>query len=100
AAGEHDRTRLFGTYNTVATVAGSRGALVALVGSTSYWLLTSPVAAGLGLAASGQLSPAVEVGHELEQKPLPPLHRSRGIVARLCALFALDSFGGGFVPQT
>src|SRR5439155_11455028 len=29
----------------------------------------------------------------------PPLHRSRGIVYRLAALFALDSFGGGFVVQ-
>ena len=27
------------------------------------------------------------------------LHRSRGIVARLSALFALDAFGGGFVMQ-
>ena len=33
-------------------------------------------------------------------EPRPPLHRSRGIVARLCGLFALDSLGGGFVPQT
>src|SRR5207253_6377537 len=33
-------------------------------------------------------------------RPSPPLHRSRGIVLRLSALFALDSFGGGFVPQT
>src|SRR6185437_16358450 len=46
------------------------------------------------------LSPAVEGGHELEAEPRPPLHRSRGIVARLSGLFALDSFGGGFVPQT
>jgi len=28
------------------------------------------------------------------------LHRSRGIVKRLAALFGLDGFGGGFVPQT
>ncbi len=32
--------------------------------------------------------------------PRPALHRSRGIVARLSALFALDSFGGGFVVQS
>jgi hypothetical protein len=43
---------------------------------------------------------AIERGHELEEEPLPPLHRSRGIVMRLSSLFALDSFGGGFVPQT
>jgi predicted MFS family arabinose efflux permease len=95
-----DTTRLFGTYNTVATLAGSLGALVALVGSSPHWLLAYPVAAALGLVATARLSPAVERGHELEEEPLPPLHRSRGIVMRLSALFALDSFGGGFVPQT
>ncbi|HEX6664504.1 MAG TPA: MFS transporter [Gaiellaceae bacterium] len=100
AAGEHDPTRLFGTYNTVATLAGSCGALIALVGSSPRWLLTYPVAAAAGLFASARLSTAVEVGHELEEEPLPPLHRSRGIVMRLSGLFALDSLGGGFVPQT
>jgi predicted MFS family arabinose efflux permease len=100
AAGEHDPTRLFGTYNTVATLAGSCGALIALVGSSPRWLLTYPVAAAAGLFASARLSAAVELGHELEEEPLPPLHRSRGIVIRLSGLFALDSFGGGFVPQT
>jgi predicted MFS family arabinose efflux permease len=100
AAGEDEPTRLFGTYNTVATLAGSFGALIALAGSSPRWLLTYPVAAALGLLASARLSPAVEFGHELEQEPRPPLHRSRGIVLRLSALFALDSFGGGFVPQT
>ena len=29
-----------------------------------------------------------------------PLHRSRGTVRRLSVWFALDSFAGGFVPQT
>ncbi len=100
AATEQDPTRLFGTYNTVATLAGSVGALVALVGSSPRWLLTYPVAAAAGLLATARLSPTVELGHELEEEPLPPLHRSRGIVMRLSGLFALDSFGGGFVPQT
>jgi predicted MFS family arabinose efflux permease len=100
AAGAHDPTRLFGTYNTVATLAGSLGALLALVGTSSKWLLAYPLAAGAGLIASARLSPAVELGRELEEEPLPPLHRSGGIVMRLSALFALDSFGGGFVPQT
>ena len=100
ASGERDPTRLFGTYNTVATLAGSFGALIALVGYTPYLLLAYPLAAVAGLAVSAGLSAAVEVGHELEGEELPPLHRSRGIVARMCGFFALDSFGGGFVPQT
>jgi predicted MFS family arabinose efflux permease len=58
------------------------------------------VAAALGLLATAGLSASVERGRELEQDPLPPLHRSRGIVRRLSGLFALDSFAGGFVPQT
>ena len=95
-----DVTRLFGTYNTVATLAGSLGALLALVGTSPTWLLAYPVAAAAGLLASARLTAAVERGHELEEEPLPPLHRSRGIVMRLSGLFALDSFGGGFVPQT
>ena len=95
-----ETTRLFGTYNTVATLAGSLGALIALVGSSPRWLLAYPLAAAAGLLAAARLSPAVERGEELEAEPLPPLHRSRWIVMRLSALFALDSFGGGFVPQT
>jgi predicted MFS family arabinose efflux permease len=99
-ATEEDPTPLFGTYNTVATLAGSAGALIALVGSSPEWLLLYPIAAAAGLLAIRHLSPAVEVGHELTPEPRPPLHRSRGIVARLSGLFALDSLGGGFVPQT
>ena len=99
-ADQHDPTRLFGTYNTVATLAGSIGALVALVGSSPHWLLIYPFAAALGLLATAGLSASVERGREFEQEPLPSLHRSRGIVRRLSGLFALDSFGGGFVPQT
>jgi MFS family permease len=96
----HTRTRLFGTYNTVATLAGSIGALAVLVSSSARWLLLYPLAAAAALIASARLSPAVELGHELVQAASSPLHRSRGVVRRLAALFALDSFGGGFVPQT
>jgi MFS family permease len=94
-----ETTRLFGTYNTVATLAGSLGALIALISTSHYGMLAYPLAAAAGLLATAGLSPAVEVGHELSEEPRPPLHRSRGIVAKLSALFALDSFAGGFVPQ-
>jgi MFS family permease len=95
-----DPTRLFGVYNSVATLAGSAGALIAIAGSSPHWLLAYPVAAAAGLLASARLSAGVEQGVELEAEPRPPLHRSRGIVLRLSGLFALDSFGGGLVPQT
>ena len=95
-----DPTRLFGIYNSVAALAGSAGALLAIAGSSPHWLLAYPLAAGAGLVAGARLSDRVEQGRELEAEPRPPLHRSRGIVVRLSALFALDSFGGGLVPQT
>ena len=93
-------TRIFGTYNTVATLAGSCGALIALAGSSPHWLLAYPIAATAWLCVSTRLSSRVERGDELQAEGRPPLHRSRSIVLRLSALFALDSFGGGFVPQT
>jgi MFS family permease len=95
-----DTTRLFGTYNTVATLAGSLGALTAFFAASRLWLLAYPIAAAIALLATIGLSARVEVGQELDRDPLPPLHRSRGTVARLSALFALDSFGGGFVVQS
>ena len=95
-----DSTRLFGVYNSVATLAGSAGALIAVAGSTPHWLLAYPLSAVAGLLLSARLSAGVERGAALETQPRPPLHRSRGIVVRLSALFALDSFGGGLVPQT
>ncbi|HEV2669753.1 MAG TPA: MFS transporter [Gemmatimonadales bacterium] len=57
-------------------------------------------AIGLLLAACfTQLSPAVEVVDVQRASPLG-LGRSRSIVFRLAALFAVDSFAGGFVVQS
>ncbi len=102
-AGDRDATRLFGTYNTVATLAGSLGALAA--GLTAFLdvepqrlLLVYVIVAVLGGVLTLGLSDAVEV-EEGERSARAPLQRSRGIVRRLSGLFALDSFGGGFVTQ-
>lgn len=105
AAEGREPTGLFGAYNTIATLAGSLGALAAggptlLDTGSQRWLLAYPIAATAALAVAARLSPAVAAGRELEADPRPPLHRSRGIVLRLSGLFALDSFGGGFVIQT
>ena len=101
AAGGRDPTRLFGTYNTVATLGGSLGALAA--GTTAFLdvepqrlLLAYVVVAVAGAAVALGLSDAVEAG---DRAARAPLERSRGIVRRLSGLFALDSFGGGFVTQ-
>jgi MFS family permease len=105
AAEGREPTRLFGAYNTIATLAGSLGALAAggptlLDTGSQRWLLAYPLAAAIGLIVAAGLSAAVVGGPALEADPGPPLRRSRGIVVRLSGLFALDSLGGGFVVQT
>jgi MFS family permease len=101
AAAGRDPTRLFGTYNTVATLAGSLGALAA--GATVVFdvepqrlLLVYVVAGAVGVIVTLGLSDTVEAGARIVGAPL---QRSRGTVRRLSGLFALDSFGGGFVTQ-
>ena len=101
AAGGSGVTRLFGTYNTVATLAGSLGALAAglvafLDVEPQRLLLVYVVVALAGAGLTAGLSDAVEPPPGAERAPLK---RSRGVVRRLSGLFALDSFGGGFVTQ-
>lgn len=93
-------TRLFGTYNTIAVLGGAFGALAAALPGGQRLLLAYPAAALVALAFAARLSGRVESGRELDRDPLPPLYRSRTVVLRLSALFALDSFAGGFVVQT
>ncbi len=59
--------------------------------------------AGLLLAAlASRLSPAIEAPPARAGAPRgrAGLHRSRGVVARLSALFSLDAFAGGLVVQS
>ena len=104
-----ERIRGFSRYNAIAAAAGSAGALMAAGPSTarSMWSgvpaderffgVFVPVAlAGVWIARV--LSPAVEA-----DRPHRPgrrvLARSRPVVLRLAALFAVDSFAGGFALQ-
>lgn len=112
---ERGRTRLFAWFNLTGSFAAALGALAAgglaaafvtagMSAIASYRLVIVGYAA-LGFALAGVflgLSPNVEV-----QRPVDGsiarrfgLHRSRGTVARLSALFALDAFGGGLVVQS
>ncbi len=108
------RTRLFAWYNLAGSIATALGALIA------GWTIRWSTHAGLGelwsykailylysafgiVLAVGFLfvSPAVEaISQKPDQKLVLGLHRSRGIVFRLSALFALDAFAGGFVLQS
>lgn len=105
------RNRAFARYNAVAYLAGSFGALAAggpdmfrralpAVPTSQRFLLLIPAAALACAWLTTRLSNAVESGEELSVGKRFPLVRSRGVVARLSALFAVDSFGGGFVTQT
>ncbi len=110
-----DRTRVFGWYNLVGSLATASGALVAgltaqLLQGAGSGQLDSYRAVVLGYALVGivlallftRLSGAIEVpaAPEVSVATRLGLHRSRGIVLRLSALFSLDAFAGGFVMQS
>jgi MFS family permease len=113
------RVRGFGVYNAVATAAGSFGALAAALpgllrhvwrGAPAderwFWLFAPAGVAGVILAR--RLSPAIEAttatagsaDAPLGRAPAGRLGASRPVVTRLSGLFAIDSFGGGFVVQS
>ena len=103
-----DRARVYGRYNAVAYLAGAAGALAAGGPSAlrdllpglppdQRWLLAMPVGAALCAVLALRLSGGVEVA-DAAGAPRG-LARSRGIVQRLSALFALDAFAGGFIVQ-
>jgi len=103
------RTRVFGTYNAIATIAGSVGALAAggpallrdvfagLPADQRFFLAFVP-AGVLGAFVASSLSQRVEV--DQHRGAGKSLQRSRAAVFRLSGLFAVDSFGGGFITQS
>jgi MFS family permease len=110
------RTHVFAWYQVAASFAGAAGALAAgiVVGvcerhgvnALAAHRLLFEAYAGVGvvlaLAFMG-LSRAVEAPGSVVPSTITRrfgLHESRGVVGRISALFALDSFAGGFVLQT
>ena len=113
------RTPTFAWYNLVGYVATAVGALAAGVISQALiatgfvavdayrWVVIGYALVGVLMALLFRL-----VGPEVEAPVRPAAAddgvvrrlglgaRSRGIVTRLSALFALDAFGGGFIPQS
>jgi MFS family permease len=98
------RTAMFARYSFVGSIVGACGALAAgAVDWLAPWLSVRTVT-GLLFALYGALgiaslvlyrglSPAAEAG----EQAMTPLGPSRRRVYELAALFAVDSFGGGFV---
>jgi MFS family permease len=104
------RTSLFARYNLAGALAAAAGALFAAMPELAdRWFDTGllPVMRGMfvlysvlalvNLAAYRRLSLEAEIQTE---RQTAPLHRSRGIVLQLSALFALDAFAGGFIVQS
>jgi MFS family permease len=112
------RTPTFAWYNLAGYVATAFGALSAGflsqgLQATNMAPVDSYRAIVVGYAVVGLVMAVVfwQVGSDVEAAVAPPAgdgiarrlglgQRSRGIVARLSALFALDAFGGGFIPQS
>src|SRR5581483_2288346 len=99
-APHRDRTSLYAWYNLSGSFATAIGSLAAGAVSTAVGyrsVIEGYGVLGLVLAAMfAFLSPNVE---GLKSVPHQAVLRSRGVVARLSALFALDSFAGGLVVQ-
>lgn len=111
-APDERRTWLFSVYNMLGNFAGAFGALfaasagffasVGLAGAAAYRPLFVLYAL-IGLANLGlflQLSDRVELAKVEGERRLLGIHRSRGTVAKLSALFSLDAFAGGFVVHS
>jgi MFS family permease len=110
------RTQVFAWYNLVGSFATATGALVGgglaqVLQNTGVAPLNSYRAVVIGYAAMGavlavlfsRLTPGVEApvrpDHATVRSRLG-LHRSRRVVFKLSALFALDAFAGGLVVQS
>ena len=112
---DRDRTRVFGWYNLVGSLATATGALAAgfiaqLLQESGASTLDSyrAIVVGYGLVGIVLALLFARLSSAIEVPAAPPssvatrlgLHKSRGIVLRLAALFSLDAFAGGFVMQS
>jgi MFS family permease len=113
-APDRQRTGLFAWYNLVGSLATASGALAAGLISGRLQSIGMPVVASyrvvilgytligfLLLALFARLTTAIEAPRASHRPPtFLGLHRSRGVVFRLSALFGLDAFAGGLVVQS
>jgi MFS family permease len=107
------RTKIFAWYNMVGSFATATGALAGgwlaqILQGNGWTQLESYRLVLMGYGLGGLVlvilflgvSPAIEVTHIAETKHALGLHRSRKIVLKLSALFALDAFAGGLIVQS
>jgi MFS family permease len=113
------RTSLFARYNLVASFSAAAGALAAglpgLLTRTGLplasgvrlmfgvYAVLALIVAGLSLRLSSEVEAPLHRPMPVQSRRsrlVPPLHRSRGIVWRLTALFSVDALAGGLVVQS
>ena len=107
---DQHRTTVFSAYNLIGSLCGALGALAVGLPSlfslpqiTGYRFLVwgYVICAVVMMVLFGLLSPAIEAkAKTVSQKRVIGVQRSRGIVAKLAGLFALDAFAGGFIVQS
>jgi MFS family permease len=111
AAEDAGTAKVYGRYNAVGAAAGALGALAVTLpglgphgvsGGVHAWLFLVLVPVGvIGTVLAARISPAVETGPGKVtgpgDRPRSRLGRSRTVVRRLAALFAVDAAGGGLV---
>ncbi|MBM2805529.1 MAG: major facilitator superfamily 1 [Deltaproteobacteria bacterium] len=107
---DQNRTAVFSAYNLVGSFAGALGALAvslpslfSLTALAGYrFLIWGYVASAVVLALLfALLSSQVEAKKKTESTTINVgLQKSRGIVAKLAGLFALDAFAGAFIVQS
>ena len=113
---DESRTAVFAWYNLVGSVTAALGALIGGFVSQHYLgkglpeaevyrpLVVAYAVVGIVLAIAftglSSASESKKISGEQKQSTWLGLHRSRGVVLRLSALFALDAFGGGFILQS
>jgi MFS family permease len=107
-ASDERRTQVFARYSLIGALAAAAGALAAVLpdflvsaGSTQIgaFRLMFYAYAALGIA-SAALYRQVPHARAEEQARHAPLGPSRKTVYKLAALFSVDAFAGGFVPQS
>ena len=95
------RTEVFAWYTLAGALATAVGALAAGAFGNSRAVIIFYAFLGVVLAVLfAQLSRATEVTPSAGKPTLSGLYASKAVVAKLSALFALDSFAGGFVMQS
>ena len=103
-----ERIALFARYNLAGAIAGALGSLAAGLPELAAVALGVPrgaafraafVVYGLAALAIAWLYRGLPERSTAHRVAAAPLSRSRPVVLRLTALFALDSFGGGFAVK-